>query len=258
MRRLVLTALLSALVLAGAGAARGELAQQGKLRLAFSGRFAPHSLPRDGVAPVTVSLAGSVTSIGGGPPPPLRRISIAVNRHGRFFTRGLPVCVPSQLEQTSTRVALARCRGALVGRGRFDANIDVPTATPLPVEGKMLAFNSRVRRRRAILMHIHGTQPVRATFVLTFFVTHPRRGAFGTVLTARIPRLASDLGYITDISMSFGRRYAYAGRRRSFLSASCAAPPGFPGGTFTFLRGSFSFAGGQRLTTALVRDCRVR
>jgi len=258
MGRRVLTIAIFVLAIAGAGFARGELAQSGNIRLSFDGRFAPRALPRDKAAPVTVDLTGSVATTNGQPPPQLRRISIAVNRYGRFFTRGLPVCPAGQLEQTSTRVALSRCRSALVGRGRFGANIDFPAATALPVEGKMLAFNSRLGRHQAIVMHIYGSNPVQATFVLTFKISHPRRGAFGTVLSTRIPKLASDLGYVTDVAMSFGRRYRYAGKRRSFLSARCAAPRGFPGALFHFARGSFIFAGGQRLTTTLTRDCRVR
>lgn len=258
MRRRALTLAILALALAITGVARGELAQRGNIRLSFNGRFAPHALPRDRAAPVTVDLTGSVATADGQPPPRLRRISIAINRHGRFFTRGLPICPASQLEQTSTRVALSRCRGALVGRGRFGANIDFPATTALPVEGKMVAFNSRVGKHQAIVLHIYGSNPVLATFVLTFKISHPRRGAFGTVLSTRIPKLASDIGYVTDVSMSFGRRYKFAGKRRSFLSARCAAPQGFPGALFSFARGSFSFAGGQQLSTTLTRDCRVR
>jgi hypothetical protein len=122
----------------------------------------------------------------------------------------------------------------------------------------MLAFNSRVGKRNVILMHIYGSKPVQATFVLTFKISHPRRGTFGTVLSTRIPKLASDLGYVTDVAMSFGRRFRYRGKRRSFLSARCAAPLGLPGALFSFARGSFSFAGGLRLTATLTRDCRVR
>jgi len=258
MRRWAPTIAILVLALAAAGFARGELTQQGNIRLSFNGRFTPHALPRDRAAPVAVDLTGSVATADGQPPPRLRRISIAVNRYGRFFTRGLPICPASELEQTSTQVALSRCRGALIGRGRFGANIDFPAATALPVEGRMLAFNSRVGKHEAVLMHIYGSNPVQATFVLTFKVSHPRRGTFGTVLSTRIPKLASDLGYVTDVSMSFERRYTYAGQRRSFLSARCAAPQGLPGALFSFARGSFSFAGGQRLTTTLTRDCRVR
>jgi hypothetical protein len=247
-----------AATLLGGALAHGELTQRGGLRVAFDARFAPHALPRARSAPVRISVTGSVATADGGPPPQLRRVSIAVNRYGRFFTRGLPVCAASQLEQTPTRVALSRCRGALVGRGRFGANIDFPTTATLPVEGKMLAFNSRVGRHQAILLHIHGSTPVQATVVLTFKITHPRRGAFGTVLTTQIPKLASDLGYVTDVSMSFGRRYSYRGKRHSFLSARCAAPEGLPGAIFTFMKGNFSFAGNKQLGTTLTRDCLVR
>lgn len=258
MRRSTVTIAALALALALVATASGELVQRGGLRLAFNGRFAPHTLPRNRAAPVTVDLSGSIATADGKPPPQLRRISIAVNRHGRFFTRGLPTCAASELEQTSTKVALSRCRRALVGQGRFGANIDFPATAALPVEGRMLAFNARIGGRPAILMHIYGSKPVQATFVLTFKISHPRRGTFGTVLSTRIPKLASDVGYVTSVSMSFGRRYSYAGKRRSFLSARCAAPLGLPGALFSFARGTFSFAGGKKLTSTLTRDCQVR
>src|SRR5262249_42265060 len=70
--------------------------------------------------------------------------------------------------------------------------------------------------------------------------------------------IASDLGYVTDISLKFDRQYQYGGRPRSFLSARCAAPAGFGGGPFAFARGRFKFANGQRLSTTLTRVCQVR
>lgn len=258
MRRFLVPLALLCLAALGAGVAHGELAQRGGLRISFDGGFAPQALPRDRTAPVTVHLNGSVATTDGSRPPQLRRISIAVNRYGRLFTRGLPTCRAGRLEATSTPIALARCRGALVGRGRFQANVDFPTTSSFPVEGRMLAFNSRVAGRPAVLLHIHGSSPVRATVVLAFKISHPRRGRFGTVLTTKIPRIAGDLGYVTDVSLRFGRRYRHSGAPRSFLSARCAAPAGFRGAIFTFARGSFAFANGQTLTTNLTRDCRVR
>jgi hypothetical protein len=188
----------------------------------------------------------------------LRRITIAVNRYGRMSVRGLPTCDSGQLESTSSEIAMARCHRALVGRGRFGANVELPNAAPFPVEGRMLAFNGRARGKPAILLHIHGSNPVEATVVLTFEVRRVRSGKFGTLLTTKIPRIASDLGYVTDVALSFGRRYRFAGESRSFISARCAAPNGFPGAIFTFARGSFVFAGGKRIDTTVVRDCLVR
>lgn len=256
MKRLASITLLCTLLATGLAAAESTV--QDGLRLSFDARFSPHSLPRDSDAPVRIDVSGAVRTVDGSRPPQLRRITIAVNRYGRLFTRGLPGCDPGSLESTSSTVALRRCRRALVGRGRFGANVEFPSLAPFPVEGRMLAFNGRVGKRRVILLHIYGSNPVEATVVLTFRIRHPRQGKFGTVLTTKIPRIASDLGYVTDISLGFARRYRFGGRARSFISARCAAPAGFPGAIFSFARGRFDFAGGKHVTTTLVRDCLVR
>jgi hypothetical protein len=244
--------------LLGVGMARGQPVKKGNLLLSFGGRFTPHALPRDRDVPVTVDLTGSVRTTDGSRPPQLRTISIAVNRYGVVSTEGLPTCRVGLLESTDSQEALARCRGALVGRGRFGANVEFPNLAPFPVEGKMLAFNGRAHGKPVILVHIHGSHPVEATVVLTFKIHHPRKGKFGTVLSARIPLIASDLGYVTNISLEFGRRYHYNGEQRSFVSARCAAPVGFPGALFSFARGTFTFADGKQLSPTLVRDCVVR
>jgi hypothetical protein len=256
-KRLAFIVLLCA-VLLGASFARGESKVEDGLRLSFDARFAPHSLPRDRDVPVRVDVSGAIRSVDGSRPPQLRRITIAVNRYGRISTRGLPTCARGRLESTSSKVALRRCGSALVGRGRFGANVEFPSVAPFPVEGRMLAFNGRAGGRRAVFLHIHGTNPVEATVVLTFRVRHPRQGRYGTVLTTKIPRLASDLGYVTDVSLTFARRYSFRGERHSFINARCAAPSGFPGAIFSFAKGTFDFAGGKQVRTTIVRDCLVR
>ncbi|HEX5762144.1 MAG TPA: hypothetical protein VFY04_03375 [Solirubrobacterales bacterium] len=246
-----------AIALLAAGVAQAELTQKGNLRLAFDARFSPHSLPRERDVPVTVTLSGSIRTTDGSRPPQLRTMSIAVNRYGKLSTRGLPVCSVQRLQATSSDAALAACRGSLVGKGRFGANVDFPDLE-FPVQGRMLAFNSRRAGRSAIALHIYGTNPVEATVVLIFKIKRPERGRYGTVLVTRIPRIAADLGYVTDLALIFGRRYRHRGESRSFVSARCAAPAGFPGAVFNFAKGSFSFANGQTVTTALTRDCLVR
>ena len=133
-----------------------------------------------------------------------------------------------------------------------------PDRAPFPVHGQMLAFNGRAHGKPAILLHVYASTPADVTVILPFSVRHPRRGKFGTVLTAKVPRLASDLGYVTSVKLVFDRRYSYRGKRRSFLSARCAAPTGYPGAIFSFTKGTFSFAGDKRIATTLVRTCKVR
>jgi hypothetical protein len=185
-------------------------------------------------------------------------MTLFVNRQGKLFTRGLAVCSPGQLQGTSTAKALSTCGPALVGRGEFDAVVAFPSLSPFPAHGEVLAFNGRKGRHQAVFLHIYSTNPTPITFVLPLTIKHRRSGEFGMVVSANLPRLAGDLAYVTGIEFTLHRRYRYEGRMRSYLSASCSAPAGFPGAVFTLAKGTFEFANGQRLRTALLRDCRVR
>lgn len=257
MRRLAIAAVLLACLPAGVAAAR-QFVQQGTLRVAFEAKLLPHSLPRERNAPVTVHLAGAIRTTDGSTPPQLREISIAMNRAGVVSAEGLPSCQAPELQQTSTEAALAICRGALVGRGHFAAHVDFPGAPVFPARGTVLVFNSSTKHRPGLLLHLYGSSPVRAAFVLPFRITRKSAGKFGTVFTTHIPRLASDKGYVTDIDLSIGRKYRYQGTQRSFISASCAAPAGFTNVPYELAKATFTFAGDQRLTTRLPGDCKVR
>ncbi len=257
MRRTILAISLLLLALA-ASSAHGERYLKGNLEVSFDGQLLPHALPRDRAAPVTVRLDGSVKTVDGTRPPQLRTISIAMNRAGRVSFAGLPACPASLLQQTSSKAALEACRPALVGRGSFGVKVDFSETPLIPAQGRVLVFATRLRGRPGLLLHLYGSSPVRAAFVLPFRISHRRKGAFGTVFSTRIPELASDLGYVTDLQLKMGRTYRWRGQRRSFISASCAAPAGFPGAPYPLAKTRFSFAGGIKLTSRLTRDCAVR
>lgn len=257
MRRLAIAAVLLACLPAGVAAAR-QFVQQGTLRVAFEAKLLPNALPRERNAPVTVHLAGAIRTTDGSTPPQLREISIAMNRAGVVSAKGLPSCQAPELQQTSTEAALAACPGALVGRGHFAANVDFVGAPVFPARGTVLVFNSSTKNRPGLLLHLYGSSPVRAAFVLPFRIARRSAGKFGTVFTTHIPHLASDKGYVTDIDLSIGRTYSYQGSKRGFISASCAAPAGFTSVPYELAKATFSFAGGQKLTTRLPGDCKVR
>jgi hypothetical protein len=257
MRRVAI-ALALLLCLPASAAAGRQLVQQDNLRVAFEGQLLPRSLPREKAAPVTVHLGGTVSTTDGSKPPQLRAISIAVNRAGLVSVAGLPNCQPSELQQTSSEAALAKCRPALVGHGHFAAHVDFPGEATFPAAGKVLVFNGSTKGHTRLLLHLYGSSPVRAAFVLPFDISRRSEGTFGTIFSTEIPRLASDLGYVTDIDLTIGRRYRYKGEQRSFMSASCAAPPGFPGAVFSLAKATFSFADGHTLSSRLPGDCKVR
>jgi hypothetical protein len=258
MRRGILIAIaMLTLALFGGGVARGERAQEDTLGLVFNAGFAPHALPRERAAPVTISLEGRIATNDGSTPPPLRRFRVELNRNGRLSTTGLPICRAAQLQSTTSARALSTCRGAQVGSGSFRADLPSSEAA-IPSRGRIVVFNSRSHGRPSLLLHLYGTVPIQATFVLPLTIHRRRQGSFGTILAARVPRLAGGVGAITQLKLDLGRRYRYRGKLRSYLSASCAAPAGFSLAVFPFARASFHFVGGTNLETSLSRDCRVR
>lgn len=132
--------------------------------------------------------------------------------------RGLPVCHSSEIDPGTSAEALAACGSALVGEGRYLANTAFPEQSTFPTRGRIVAFNSVDHGHPAILAHV---------------------------------------GYLRKISLSLFRVFSYRGRSRSYLSAACAAPPGFPGAVFPFARASMAFEDGRRLSSTLTRSCRV-
>lgn len=255
-RRVALAAAV-ALIFLLAPSARAELVERGDLFVTFTGGLEPAALPRDSLAPIGVSVSGTVKTLSGERPPALRRIVIELNRGGVLNARGLPRCRREQIEAASSSGALSQCRDALVGSGVYLANTAFPEQGAFPSGGRILAFNAVTDGHPAILAHIYGEKPVPITRIVTFDI-HRRGGTYGTVLSGNLPVSVNRYGYVKRISLSLFRRYRYRGEWRSYLSAACPAPSGFAGAVFAFARASMGFADGRTLSSTLTRSCRVR
>jgi hypothetical protein len=250
-------ALLGAVALCASVGAQAEVVQKGDLRIAVSGKLSPHKLPRSGVAPIAVTVGGQISSAEGGLPPQLKTLRIELNRHGRLQTAGLPQCRIAQIHPASTARALRACRAALVGKGSFTVDAVLAGQEPYPTTGRLLVFNGPYKGQRALLGQIYAARPFATSFVIPFLIHTGGKGRYGTVLSATVPRALASWGHVTAIQMRLARRYSYRGERRSFISAGCPAPEGFPGALFSLARTRFGFAGGVSLSSALVRSCRV-
>ncbi len=241
----------------GLATASAEVAQQGNLRVSFAGRIAPHSLPRVGMAPVSVSLSGEIKTTDGSKPPQLRTISLAINRNGKLDYEGLPRCNFHQIQPATSAEARVACSKSLVGRGTFEANVALPEQSPFPSNGEVLAFNGNLHGKPVIYAHIYGTEPLPTSFVLPFRI-HQGQGTYGTTLVARLPQVAAEWGFVSGVSLTLQRSFTYNGKRHSYLSAGCPAPRGFPGASFAFAKASFGFDDGRELSSKLQRSCGVR
>ncbi len=239
-----------------ATAASAALAQHGDLFVSFNGAISPTSLPRHTLAPISLTVSGTVRTPPGTQPPPLRQIEISINRNGHLETVGLPICHAAQIEATTSAQALAVCRDALVGSGTYVAQASFPEKSTFPAQGHILAFNGLSEGRQVILAHIYGTNPVSGTSVITFYI-HRLHGAYGTQLIDNLPASLNHYGYVKHISLTLHRTYTYRGARHSYLSAACPAPVGFSGALFPFAHASMRFEDGVSLASTIVRSCKV-
>jgi hypothetical protein len=235
--------------------ANAEVIQRAGIRVSFDGQISPKRLPRAGTAPVSVAVATKIGSTDPGDPPQLTRIQIAINANGHIDPTGLPVCEVEDIQPSTTQKALQACPGSKVGEGSFAATVALTKRVAFPASGKLVAFNGIYKGHPAILAHVYGTDPLPTSFTLPF-VIGAGHGTFGTTLTATLP--AAEGNFVTGIELTLHRTFTYRGKARSYASAGCPAPKGFPGAVFPFAKATYAFAGGQRLTSTLTRSCQAR
>jgi hypothetical protein len=245
-------------ILAIAVLAHAQTTQQGNLRVTVSGRLAPKKLPREGLAPISVSVGGQIATTDETLPPTLKTLRIELNRHGRLDYKGLPVCDYGRIQPGSSSHALAGCRSSLVGEGTFSADITLSGQEPYPTQGKLLVFNSTKGGKPVLYGHIYSAHPFATSFVIVFKVSQLKKGTYGVVLDAPLPKAMKSWGRLTGLSMTLDRRFNYKGTSHSYISSGCPAPKGFSGFPFPLARTSFAFAGGKQLSSVLTGECKVR
>jgi hypothetical protein len=239
-----------------AGLASGERAQHGNLIVSLDGSFSPLTLPRDRPAPVSVNLDAGLRTADGTPLPRVTKVELGIPGQGLIKTQGLPTCAPRTIRNATSAKALSVCRPALVGRGRMLAQILLPHQEAFEVHATLLAFNGRVRGRRAVILHAESTDP--PTSVVLPFLIRLRTGKFGTALVARLPATLGPWPRIAHIEMHLARHYRYRGHRLSYLGASCPIPKRFSAGFFSFAKATFTLANGGQIGTGIARSCRAR
>lgn len=247
---------LSALCLASA---RADTVSGDNVRIQFRGSIVPKALPRSRPAPVSLHLEGRVEPLGSERPSSLSQLTVQVNRHATFTTRGLPTCPRRKLRGTSTEEALANCGDALLGSGYFTSHIDIPEQAPFPTWGRVLAFNTRKSGHQAVAIHVFGRSPAPTSTLLSASLRRsgPAAGQFGPQLSVTMPRIGDDWGYVSGFGLTLHRRYRYRGTERSVVSASCPAPADLREVPFKAARGNFELADGQILSQTLSGTCRA-
>lgn len=244
------------LLVLGAVAANAELVEEDGVIASFEGEITPNHLPRTTLAPVSVRVAGNIKTTEGVRLPQLRKIAVAINKAGTLYDKGLPTCRVATIQPATEAVAKQRCGDAIVGDGHVTLVVRLPSQADYISRNNLLAFNGPTRKgKKLILAQVYSKNPPGA-IILTFSV-NKRPGVYGNVIETTLPKYAENWAYLTQFEMTLGRTYRWHGAQRSFISASCAAPAGFPGALFPFGKATYSFAGGEVLSTKINRNCKV-
>lgn len=243
-RRIVRLALGFGLVgaLAYAGVAIGVPPTQ-----TFSGSIRPTSLPKHGFAPITAKVNLDITSGDSNPPPKMQTATATFDNQVKVNFRGLPVCRPSQLENTDPPAARKACRSSIIGTGFSDAKVTFPDQAPIDAPSAVTLFNGApVGGRPQIIIHAYLTIPAPTTFIVPGVL---RKIAGGKQqITFQVPPIAGGYGTLTHFDTTIGRKFKFHGHSESYANAKCAK------GSIN-LQGDFTYEDGTSNHTTFSAKC---
>lgn len=226
--------------LIGAGSVEGVTVSRPDMEATVTASVAPTHLPARGGAPVTLTVAGSISRPDESVPSPLHAISLLLDRQLTVRTAGLPICTVN-LPGAPPAYMRKRCGKALVGSGTADETLTYPEGSGIPPSDRhsdLLFFNSR----RGVQMYIYLPHPapgqVRSSMV-----------SVGSGRRLRI-RMGAGLGSTTSFRFHLGRTWYEDGKRYSYLNGRCAT------GTLN-TQVSLSFTDGE-VSEAEPQDCTRR
>jgi hypothetical protein len=240
MRRLKRTlpfflAIFACAALAG-GALGAAMVETHEIRLKLNADFQPLNLPKKSYAPVQFEGYLDLARPGGGAPPALKQVIVDFDRDGRLDVAGLPTCAPERIAEASVEEARSLCKSAIVGTGKLEALVSLPSGT-VPTGSALTLFNGpRLEGHPTVVIHARISVPATQTYAIVVPI-EKRPGEFRYRVTMNVPELAGGLGAITHISVKIGRRYTAGGVKRSYVSARCSDHILRSHGIFTFTNG---------------------
>jgi hypothetical protein len=191
-----------------------------RLEVAMNGSFKPAKLPKKKLAPIHLSIEGTIGMSDGSNPPPLQELVFEIDRNVALDAKGLPACGLGKIKGATTSQALKACRPALVGEGR--TNVEVAYHAPLLPWSKLLAFNGGVKNGKpTVYIHSYLVAPISAPLVMTATVSKVHHGLYGTKLAISIRPIAKGSGFVRKFQLEFFRRFVYRHKRKSFAKARC-------------------------------------
>lgn len=241
-----------AVLVAGGTALAGDKpvsVEAGNLVFTFNGGFSPKSLPKNELAPITLTASGKIVAKDGTHPPALKEAIVETDKNGAVNVKGLPVCKSGQLQSRNTAAAKKACPQAIIGSGHTSVEVQLPEQRPIPVDSALTVFNGGQKGgTTTFYIHAFFTAPVSGAIVTTVKIKKINRGRYGLKSVASIPKIVNGAGSVTSFDLKIGKTYTYKGKKVSVLSAKCT-----DGKLQAFA--SSVFADGTKASAGLIRTC---
>jgi hypothetical protein len=244
---LMLTMALGALIavsVAGLASAAGEkpvTVEAGNLIFTFNGGFSPSKLPKNKLAPITLTAAGKIATKDGTHPPALKETIVETDKNGAINVKGIPVCKAGQLQSRDTKSAEKACPKAIIGTGQTTAEVAFPEQKPIDVHSKLLVFNGGFSGGTTTLyIHAYFAAPVSGAIVTTLKIKKHPHGRYGLKTVATIPKIAGGSGSVTSFNLKIDRK--------GVLTAKC--PDGKLQANATAV-----FSDGTKASATIIRTC---
>jgi hypothetical protein len=237
-----------ALLCAASAAGEGALVIVNDIVLRADGGFRPRALPRQRFAPIDFQGRFDIAARGGGKPVALEEVAVDFDRDGRLTPGTLPVCPPERVAQASPAQARQACAGAIVGTGKIEALIGLPSGA-VTARSPLTLFNGPFQAGNpTVVLHAQITAPATQTFAIVVPIER-RRGEFRYRATLALPPIAGGLGAVTHVNVKVGRRFSVDGQERSYVAAHCSDG-------ILRTHGRFSFDDGTIVDGSVEKPCR--
>jgi hypothetical protein len=211
-------------------------------------KIGPKKLSKTTFTPATLEVTTKLTSPNP-VPVPATGVVVDFDKNAQLYTKGIPTCNASQLQNKSTELAEEACGKAIIGKGTAHAALPVG-GTVYDVAQTVTAFNGVPKGGKpTVLLHSYGTTPLQTTLVLIGVVSNYNKQGYGPRLDVEIPLIAGGAGALTDFNVKIDKKYKYKGVQRSFVSAKC------PNSKKLKARGVFEFKDGESIPTVSTQTC---
>lgn len=204
------------------GVATAIVLRSGSIEVVGEGGFTPTTLPKHGLAPITLHGEGHIGTTDGSLPPILEKLTVWFDKHGAVVTKGLPYCTKGKLAATTAATARKVCASSIVGEGSGTALIAFPEQRPFKASSPLTLFNAAPHDGNpTLLAHAYLSVPAPTTYIVPIEIQKVHSGPFGFRTEATIPKIAGGAGIPLEGRLTIGKKWTYKGQKLSYANAGC-------------------------------------